>query len=121
MIPKGSPAQHQDRGLPAFRDGIAQLAPFVVDRVGELQDWTSIKLLTVQVRRLRRWYRPGLLCIGDAAHKSPSVCLRNSPHLQLCGESGDRGSIVPHLVVDGPVPDLTEQVYALHRLLLLCS
>src|SRR5262245_11898875 len=73
VIPKGSLAQHQDRGLPAFRDGIAQLAPFVADRVGELQDWTSIKLLTVQVDRLRRWYRSGLLCIGDAAHAMSPV------------------------------------------------
>lgn len=73
VIPKGSLAQHQDRGLPAFRDGIAQLAPFVADRVGALQDWTSIKLLTVQVDRLRRWYRPGLLCIGDAAHAMSPV------------------------------------------------
>jgi len=40
----------------------------MADRVGELQDWELIKLLTVQVDRLRRWYRPGLLCIGDAAH-----------------------------------------------------
>jgi 2-polyprenyl-6-methoxyphenol hydroxylase-like FAD-dependent oxidoreductase len=68
MIPKGSRDQLQGRGLPAFRDAVAQLAPFMADRVGELQDWESIKLLTVQVDRLRRWYRPGLLCIGDAAH-----------------------------------------------------
>ena len=38
------------------------------DRVTELRDWDDIKLLTVQVNRLREWYRPGLLCIGDAAH-----------------------------------------------------
>lgn len=68
VIPKGSRDQLQGRGLPAFRDAVAQLAPFMADRVGELQDWDSIKLLTVQVDRLRRWYRPGLLCIGDAAH-----------------------------------------------------
>lgn len=68
VIPKGSRDQLQERGLPAFRDAVAQLAPFMADRVGELHDWESIKLLTVQVDRLRRWYRPGLLCIGDAAH-----------------------------------------------------
>ena len=68
VIPKGSRDQLQGRGLPAFRDAVAQLAPFMADRVGELQDWESIKLLTVQVDRLRRWYRLGLLCIGDAAH-----------------------------------------------------
>ena len=68
VIPKGSRDQLQEQGLPAFRDAVAQLAPFMADRVGELHDWEPIKLLTVQVDRLRKWYRPGLLCIGDAAH-----------------------------------------------------
>jgi 2-polyprenyl-6-methoxyphenol hydroxylase-like FAD-dependent oxidoreductase len=45
----------------------------MTDRVGELHDWEPIKLLTVQVDRLRRWYRPGLLCIGDAAHAMSPV------------------------------------------------
>ena len=73
VIPKGSLEQLQARGLPAFRDSVAQLAPFVADRVGELSDWDAIKLLTVQVDRLRQWYRPGLLCIGDAAHAMSPV------------------------------------------------
>ncbi len=73
MIPKGSLEQLRERGLPAFRDGIAQIAPFVADRVGELQEWNAIKLLTVQVDRLTQWYRSGLLCIGDAAHAMSPV------------------------------------------------
>jgi 2-polyprenyl-6-methoxyphenol hydroxylase-like FAD-dependent oxidoreductase len=73
VIPKGTLAQLQARGLEAFRDSVAQLAPFAADRIGELQDWNTIKLLTVQVDRLRRWYRPGLLCIGDAAHAMSPV------------------------------------------------
>lgn len=52
---------------------MAKLAPFAADRVHELQDWEPIKLLTVQVDRLRQWYRPGLLCIGDAAHAMSPV------------------------------------------------
>lgn len=68
VIPKGSHAQIQGRGLPSLRNSIAELVPFTADRVGELQDWEAIKLLTVQVDRLRRWYRSGVLCIGDAAH-----------------------------------------------------
>jgi 2-polyprenyl-6-methoxyphenol hydroxylase-like FAD-dependent oxidoreductase len=56
------------RGLPLFRDEIARLAPHLRDRTGELADWPDIKLLTVMVDRLRVWHRPGLLCIGDAAH-----------------------------------------------------
>ncbi len=73
VIPKGSFEQIRERGLAALRDGIAQLAPFAADRVGELSDWDAIKLLTVQVDRLRQWYRPGLLCIGDAAHAMSPV------------------------------------------------
>ncbi len=68
VISKGSLGQIRERGLPALRDDIVKLAPFVSDRVGKLQDWEEIKLLTVQVDRLRQWYRPGLLCLGDAAH-----------------------------------------------------
>jgi 2-polyprenyl-6-methoxyphenol hydroxylase-like FAD-dependent oxidoreductase len=68
VIPKGSLDQIKARGLPAFRENIAQLSRFAADRVGELHDWGHIKLLTVQVDRLREWFRHGLLCIGDAAH-----------------------------------------------------
>ena len=68
VIPKGALEQLKGRGLPAFRDSIARIAPFVADRVGELLDWDDVKLLTVRVDRLSRWYREGLLCIGDAAH-----------------------------------------------------
>ena len=44
------------------------MSPFLADRIGELKSWDDIKLLTVAVDRLRQWWRPGLLCIGDAAH-----------------------------------------------------
>lgn len=73
VIPKGSHAQIRERGLSAFRSDLVQLAPFMADRVDELQDWEEIKLLTVQVDRLRQWYRPGLLCLGDAAHAMSPV------------------------------------------------
>ena len=73
VIAKGSLAQIRAKGLQAFRDAVAQLAPFMAGRVGELHDWEPIKLLTVQVDRLRQWYRPGLLCIGDAAHAMSPV------------------------------------------------
>ncbi len=68
IISKGSFEQVQQQGLERFRAIIRRTAPYLGDRVEELQDWDQIKLLTVQVNRLRQWYRPGLLCIGDAAH-----------------------------------------------------
>ena len=68
VIPKGSFEEVRRAGLDAFRAGLAQSVPQFADRVGELKDWDQIKLLTVAVDRLATWHRPGLLCIGDAAH-----------------------------------------------------
>ena len=68
VIPKGSAERERARGIEAFRESLARLAPFLADRVGELSSWDDLRLLTVQVDRLKRWHRPGLLCIGDAAH-----------------------------------------------------
>jgi 2-polyprenyl-6-methoxyphenol hydroxylase-like FAD-dependent oxidoreductase len=73
VIAKGSLNEVRAQGLHAFRDRVAKLAPFAADRVHELHDWDSIKLLTVQVDRLPQWYKPGLLCIGDAAHAMSPV------------------------------------------------
>jgi 2-polyprenyl-6-methoxyphenol hydroxylase-like FAD-dependent oxidoreductase len=63
----------QPAGLDAFRAALTQLAPFLADRVEELQTWDQIKLLTVQVNHLKEWHIPGLLCIGDAAHAMSPV------------------------------------------------
>src|SRR5258708_803735 len=68
VIPKGKADGLRQQGLPEFRQELVRLAPFLQDRVDELRDWDDIKLLTVAVDRLSRWFRPGLLCIGDAAH-----------------------------------------------------
>ncbi len=68
VIPKGGYDVLRARGLQALRDDIAAVAPDLADRVGALQSWDDVRLLTVTVDRLRQWYRPGLLCIGDAAH-----------------------------------------------------
>jgi 2-polyprenyl-6-methoxyphenol hydroxylase-like FAD-dependent oxidoreductase len=73
VIPKGTLENLRDKGLVAFRASLAEIAPFVRDRVDQLRDWDDIKLLTVVVDRLRRWHRPGLLCIGDAAHAMSPV------------------------------------------------
>ena len=68
VIAKGGFDETRRRGLPAFREEIARLAPYLHDRTPELRDWDDVKLLSVAVDRLQRWHRPGLLCIGDAAH-----------------------------------------------------
>ncbi len=68
VIAKGGIDEIHARGLTAFRTRIRALVPFLGDRVDQLSDWKEIKLLTVVVDRLRMWHKPGLLCIGDAAH-----------------------------------------------------
>jgi 2-polyprenyl-6-methoxyphenol hydroxylase-like FAD-dependent oxidoreductase len=73
VIPKGAFEEIKQKGLEQFRAMIACLAPFLKDRVHELREWNDIKLLTVKVDRLRKWFRPGLLCIGDAAHAMSPV------------------------------------------------
>src|SRR3954451_11803669 len=73
VIPKGGYDALKQRGIEAFRADVAATAPDMRDRVAELRDWSDVKLLTVLVDRLRRWHRPGLLCIGDAAHAMSPV------------------------------------------------
>ena len=73
VIAKGSAEDVRRRGLDAFRASVVALMPFVADRVAEIADWSDVKLLTVKVDRLRDWSRPGLLCIGDAAHAMSPV------------------------------------------------
>ncbi|HXZ79778.1 MAG TPA: FAD-dependent oxidoreductase [Terriglobales bacterium] len=73
VIRKGQAEAMRAQGLPAFREDIAKLAPFMRDRVEELRDWNQVSLLTVLVDRLEQWWRPGLLCIGDSAHAMSPV------------------------------------------------
>jgi 2-polyprenyl-6-methoxyphenol hydroxylase-like FAD-dependent oxidoreductase len=68
VIPKGGIERVKSKGLDAFCQAVVEMSPFLADRCGELQSWDDIKLLTVTVDRLRQWSRPGLICIGDAAH-----------------------------------------------------
>jgi 2-polyprenyl-6-methoxyphenol hydroxylase-like FAD-dependent oxidoreductase len=68
LIRKGEFENIKQRGIKQFHTDILSVAPFLRDRVNDLSDWEPIKFLTVRVDRLRKWYRPGLLCVGDAAH-----------------------------------------------------
>jgi len=73
VIPKGAFESIKARGLPEFRASVALLAPFAADGVERLTSWDDVSLLTVRLDRLTRWFRPGLLCIGDAAHAMSPV------------------------------------------------
>jgi 2-polyprenyl-6-methoxyphenol hydroxylase-like FAD-dependent oxidoreductase len=73
VIPKGGFNDLRRQGLEAFRAAIVKLNPSLADRVQEIASWDDVKLLTVVVDRLKRWYRDGLLCIGDAAHAMSPV------------------------------------------------
>ena len=73
VIPKGQADRIRSQGLDAFRHEISRLAPFLESRLNEIRDWNDVSLLTVAVDRLAEWSRPGLLCIGDAAHAMSPV------------------------------------------------
>jgi len=73
VIRKGGDAKVRAAGLDAFRKSVGALLPFEADRANAITDWNQVKLLTVVVDRLNEWARPGLLCIGDAAHAMSPV------------------------------------------------
>ena len=73
VIRKGGYDELRRNGLDAFRAEIVSVVPFLSDRVAEITSWDKVKLLTVKIDRLRQWHRPGLLCIGDAAHAMSPV------------------------------------------------
>jgi 2-polyprenyl-6-methoxyphenol hydroxylase-like FAD-dependent oxidoreductase len=73
VIEKGGFAALQAAGIEAFREAIVHPAPFLRPVVDSLTSWDQVKLLSVQVDRLETWHRPGLLCIGDAAHAMSPV------------------------------------------------
>ncbi len=68
VIPKGRLAALQVQGIEAFRGRVCAIAPFLTAASATLTSWDDVKLLSVQISRMPRWYRDGLLCIGDAAH-----------------------------------------------------
>jgi 2-polyprenyl-6-methoxyphenol hydroxylase-like FAD-dependent oxidoreductase len=73
VIPKGAEARVRADGLASFQRAVAESLPELADRTTELRNWDQVKLLTVRADRLRRWYRPGYLAIGDAAHAMSPV------------------------------------------------
>jgi 2-polyprenyl-6-methoxyphenol hydroxylase-like FAD-dependent oxidoreductase len=73
VIPKGGIEVVQREGLAKFRERVVELSPFLRDRMDEIKSFDDVKLLTVAIDRLRQWHKPGLLCIGDAAHAMSPV------------------------------------------------
>jgi 2-polyprenyl-6-methoxyphenol hydroxylase-like FAD-dependent oxidoreductase len=73
VIAKGQYDAVRARGLDAFRDDVVSMAPILKWGISDVKTWDDVKLLTVAINRLKRWTRPGLLCIGDAAHAMSPV------------------------------------------------
>jgi 2-polyprenyl-6-methoxyphenol hydroxylase-like FAD-dependent oxidoreductase len=73
VIAKGQYDAVRARGLDAFRDDVIGMAPILKSGISDVKTWDDVKLLTVAINRLKRWSRPGLLCIGDAAHAMSPV------------------------------------------------
>lgn len=68
VIRKGAADEIRAAGMPAFRETVQRVMPDLAKEIETLEDWKQVHLLSIQSNRLRRWYIPGLLCIGDAAH-----------------------------------------------------
>jgi 2-polyprenyl-6-methoxyphenol hydroxylase-like FAD-dependent oxidoreductase len=73
VIPKGQYEAVKAAGIDGFRDAIVGMAPILKSGMADVKSWDDVKLLTVTINRLKRWTRPGLLCIGDAAHAMSPV------------------------------------------------
>ena len=73
VIPKGRDAELRAQGIEALHRGVVSLVPWLADHIGSLTSFDDVKLLDVQMNRLRRWYSDGLLLIGDAAHAMSPV------------------------------------------------
>ena len=73
VIPKGGYKRLHEAGIVQLQQNVARLVPWLADRVGAIDDWTKAHMLTVRADRLPVWHKPGLLCIGDAAHAMSPV------------------------------------------------
>jgi 2-polyprenyl-6-methoxyphenol hydroxylase-like FAD-dependent oxidoreductase len=103
VIPKGGYAELRERGLTGLRAAVAYTSPVLAPVVDTLTDWDQVKLLTVQINRLPVWHRPGLLCIGDAAHAmSPAGGVGVNYAIQ---DAVAAANLIAGPLAAGPVPE----------------
>lgn len=103
VIPKDALEMVRAAGLPAFRDMVAKAAPHISAELSGLTDWQQVKLLSVRVDRLERWSRPGLLCLGDAAHAMSPIG-GVGINLAIQDAVAAANLLAPQLVVGGVSP-----------------
>src|SRR5881397_491001 len=115
LIRKGDLDQIKHAGLPAFQNDIVSVVPFLRDRMNELRSWDDIKLLTVRVDRLRKWYCPGLLCIGDAAHAMSPIG-GVGINLAIQDAVAAANILAPHLAQAGPAVSHLKRVQSRREL-----
>ncbi|MHB8883615.1 MAG: FAD-dependent oxidoreductase [Methylovirgula sp.] len=104
VIAKGSLGELKQQDVDRLRQRLRALAPFLADRTSEIASWDDVKLLTVAVDRLKLWHRPGLLCIGDAAHAMSPVG-GVGINLAIQDAVATANILTPFLQGDGPIPD----------------
>jgi 2-polyprenyl-6-methoxyphenol hydroxylase-like FAD-dependent oxidoreductase len=104
VIPKGKAGEMKQQDVDVLRQSIASLVPSIADRTVEIKSWDNVKLLTVTVDRLTRWHRPGLLCIGDAAHAMSPVG-GVGINLAIQDAVATANILTPVLRGTGPIPE----------------
>ena len=115
VIPKGSSEDVLGEGIESLRQTLIQLAPELGPRVHEVRDWSDVKLLTVRSNHARRWWRPGLLLIGDAAHAMSPIG-GVGLNLAIQDAVAAYNILVGHLLRGHPVDKLLARVERRRRL-----
>ena len=116
VVPKGGDLRLRARPIGELRESVAQLAPFLAGRTGELASWDAVKTLEVHVNRLERWHRPGLLLIGDAAHAMSPVG-GVGINLAIQDAVAAANALAPSLRAPGPVGEAPLRAVQKRRLL----
>jgi 2-polyprenyl-6-methoxyphenol hydroxylase-like FAD-dependent oxidoreductase len=109
VMRKGEIFRLRAGGLPALREAVVRLAPFLRDRLLEIDEWDVVKVLTVRLDRLRRWWQPGLLCIGDCAHAMSPIG-GVGINLAIQDAVATANLLAPSLRTGAPPDDLLEAV-----------